>query len=247
MVHLPQRSEALVLRHTSYGESDLILTLFTAEHGLQKGFAKSAKKSRKRFGAVLEPFTKAIFQWKKGRGDFWLLLDAELVTSHLGLRSDLHRLALASYGVELISLLLEEGESHQIIYELLCSFLSYLEQGGNDLTARLLFELRLIYLLGYMPHLLHCSECLKIFDNELVRFDANRGGSLCLDCAGLVGIPVELGTIGSLARSLKVTHRQFEGFSFGSKTLQQSGQILNQVLQQVLPREPKSLKFLSQL
>ena len=225
----------------------MILTLFTAEYGLQKGFAKSAKKSRKRFGAVLEPFTKAIFQWKKGRGALWLLQDAELITSHLGLRTDFQRLSLASYGVELICLLLEEGEAQQIIYEMLCSFLEYLERGGNELIARTLFELRLIYLLGYMPHLLHCSECLKIFDAELIRFDANRGGSLCLDCAGSVGMPVELGTIGSLARSLKVSHRQFEGFSFGSITLQQSGQILTQVLQNVLPREPKSLKFLSPL
>ncbi len=225
----------------------MILTLFTAQYGLQKGFAKSARNSRKRFGAVLEPFTKAIFQWKKGRGALWLLQDAELITSHLGLRTDFQRLSLASYGVELICLLLEEGEAQQIIYEMLCSFLEYLERGGNELIARTLFELRLIYLLGYMPHLLHCSECLKIFDAELIRFDANRGGSLCLDCAGSVGMPVELGTIGSLARSLKVSHRQFEGFSFGSITLQQSGQILTQVLQNVLPREPKSLKFLSPL
>ncbi|MDX2480913.1 MAG: DNA repair protein RecO [Desulfuromusa sp.] len=247
MVHLSQRCEALVLRHTNYGEADIILTLFTATYGLQKGFAKSARKSRKRFGAVLEPFTQAVFQWKKGRGSFWLLQEAELVTPRFGLRSDLQRLALASYGVELVGLLLQEGEPHQLIYELLCSFLDYLEQGGDELSARLLFELRLIYLLGYMPHLLHCSECLKIFENELIRFDANRGGSLCLDCAGSAGLVVDLGTIGSLARSLKVAHRQFEGFSFGPKTLQQAGLILSQVLQQILPREPKSLKFLSQL
>ncbi|MDA3902356.1 MAG: DNA repair protein RecO [Desulfuromusa sp.] len=247
MVHLPQRSEALVLRRTNYGESDIILTLFTATYGLQKGFAKSARKSRKRFGAVLEPFTQAVFQWKKGRGSFWLLQEAELVTLRFGLRSDLQRLALASYGVELVGLLLQEGEPQQLIYELLCSFLDYLEQGGDEFSARLLFELRLIYLLGYMPHLLHCSECLKIFANELIRFDANRGGSLCLDCAGSGGISVDLGTIGSLARSLKVAHRQFSGFSFGPKTLHQAGLILSQVLQQILPREPRSLKFLSQL
>lgn len=247
MTYLSQCCEALVLHHIDYGESDQILTLFTSEYGLQKGFAKAARKSRKRFGATLEPFTQAVFQWKNGKGAFWLLQDAELITSRLGLRDDLQRLALASYGVELVILLLEEGEAHQLIYELLCSFLDYLEQGGDGSIARLLFELRLIYLLGYMPHLLHCSACLKIFDRELIRFDTNLGGSLCLDCAGPAGISVDLGTVGSLARSLKVVHRQFEGFHFGQKTLQEAGLILTQVLQQILPREPKSLKFLSQL
>ena len=247
MSHLPQRCEALVLRHTNYGESDQILTLFTAEYGLQKGFAKAARKSRKRFGATLEPFTQAVFHWKTGKGAFWLLQDAELITARLGLRNDLQRLALASYGTELVTLLLEEEEAHQLIYELLCSFLDFLDQGGDGLIAKLLFELRLIYLLGYMPHLLHCSECLRIFDHEHIRFDSNRGGSLCLDCAGSVGLTIDLATMGSLARTLKVAHRQFDGFRFGQKTLQEAELILRQVLQQILPREPKSLKFLSQL
>jgi DNA repair protein RecO (recombination protein O) len=245
MVSYLQSCEALVLRHTNYGESDAIISLFTAEYGLQNGFAKAARKSRKRFGAVLDPFTQAIFQWKIGRGNLWLLQSAELMTQRIGLRNDLQRLALASYGVELVSLLLDEGQSHPLIYELLCSFLDFLEKGGNALSARLLFELRLIYLLGYMPHLLHCSECLKIFENETIRFDATRGGSLCLDCAGNSGIPIALGTLGSLARSLNVSHQQFDGFLFGQLTLQEAGCVLYQVLQQVLPREPKSLKLLS--
>ena len=247
MVKFHKSCEAVVLRHTNYGESDRILTLFTAEFGLQKGFAKAARKSRKRFGATLEPFTQAIFQWKKGKGAFWLLQDAELISSRLGLRDDLKTLALASYGVELVVLLLEEEEAHQLIYELLCSFLDYLEQGGDGLIAKLLFELRLIYLLGYMPHLLHCSECLKIFNHELIRSDSNRGGSLCLDCAGSTGLAIDIATMGSLARTLKVAHRQFEGFHFSQKTLQEAELILSQVLQQILPREPKSLKFFSQL
>lgn len=245
MGHLPKRCEALVLRYTDYSESDRILTLFSAEYGLHKGFAKSARKSRKRFGATLEPFTQAIFHWREGKGTFWSLEEAELINSRLGLRTDFQLLALASYGVELIELLLEEGEPHQMIYEMLCRFLDYLNQGGDGDIARLLFELRLIYLLGYMPHLLHCSLCLKIFNNETIRFDASRGGSLCLDCAGSSGVAVGLGTVGSLSKSLKVTHDQFYGFQFGEKTLYEAHLILRQVLQLILPREPKSLKFLT--
>jgi len=239
------RCDALVMRHVDYGEADRILSLMTAEHGLQKGFARSARKSIKRFGAALEPFCQVVVHWRQGKGGLWSLQELELLDARTGLRTDLERLALASYGIELLELLLEEGEPQPQIYELLCGFLDYLNGGGDGAVARLLLELRLVYLLGYVPHLLHCSECLKIFTaDEPVRFDAGRGGSLCLQCAGPAGLAVGLGTIGTLARSLKVGHQQFAGFRFGPQTCSEAGAMLSQVLARVLPREPKSLKFL---
>ena len=241
------RCEALVLRHLDYAEADRIVSFFTADAGLQKGYARAARKSRKRFGPSLEPFSQVIVHWQAGKGALWSLQETELLNSRTGLRTDLHRLALASYGVELVELLVEEAEPHPLIFELLCHFLDYLDQGGDLEVARLLFELRLVYLLGYIPHLLHCSECLKIFSAEPVRFDATRGGSLCLKCSGSSGLSVDLKTIGSLARSLNVSHRQFSGFKFSEITQQDAGRMLAQVLAQVLPREPKSLKFLQQI
>lgn len=241
------RCEGVVLRHINYAEADRIVTIFTAERGAQKGFARGARASRKRFGPALEPFTQAVFYWRQGKGDLWSLQEADLINLRSGLRTDLDRLALAGYGVELIEILVGDGEDHQQIYELLCSYLDYLDQGGGLAVARLLFELRLVYLLGYVPHLLHCSECLKIFDNEAIRFDFRRGGSLCLDCSDDTGLTVGLGSIGTLARSLRVSHRQFDGFKLGETTIRDAGLLLNQVLQQILPREPHSLKFLSGL
>lgn len=188
-----------------------------------------------------------MFQWRKGQGDLWQLQDAELITPRSGLRSNLDRLALAAYGVELVELLAADAEDHQRIYELLCSYLDYLEGGGDFAVARLLFELRLVYLLGYIPHLLHCSDCLKIFANEPVRFDSRRGGCLCCNCAGVDDLEVGLGSIGTLARSLRISHQQFNGFKLGSTTIRDAHMLLSDVLRQLLPREPNSLKFLARL
>lgn len=241
------QSEALVLRYTDYGEADRILSLLTVDRGVLKGFARAARKSRKRFGVTVEPFTRAVFGWKQGRGDLLLLQEADLIDAHFGLRKDIKSLALASYGVELVELLLEEGESFREVYELLAAFLHFLDQGGEAKTARLLLELRLVALLGYLPHLLHCSECLRIFKDEKIRFDAQRGGSLCLACAGSSAHQIGLGTVGSLSRTLTVAHDRFEGFQFGDTTSREALFALEQVLNQILPREIKSLKFLTQL
>ncbi len=238
------RCQALVLRHIDYGEADRIVSLLTAEQGLQKAFARAARKSRKRFGAMLEPFSQIIVHYRSGRGSLWSLQETELLDSRTGLRQDLQRLGLASYGVELVELLLEEAQPQPQIFQLLCSYLDFLAQGGDGEVARLLYELRLVYLLGYIPHFLHCSLCLKIFSDEAIRFDAARGGSLCLDCAGGSGAQIGLGTIGSLARTLNISPSRFSGFRFGRQTLEEGRTILSQVLAQVLPRPPKSLRFL---
>ena len=52
-------SEAVVLRTWPLREADLIVSFFTRDYGRLKGVAKSALKSRKRFGGALEPMTLA--------------------------------------------------------------------------------------------------------------------------------------------------------------------------------------------
>jgi len=239
------RSEALVMRHIDYGETDRIVTLLTPEFGMIKGFARAARKSRKRFGVCLEPFSMILIQWRPGRNSLVSLQDAELVDARSSLRGDLQAFALACYGVELVEMLLHEGEPHPEIYQLLQAYLDYLSTNVDYPVARLLFELRLIKQLGYIPHLLHCSECFENFSTGQAAFDPERGGSLCLGCAAdRVPFRLNVGTLGSLARSLQTPTALFSGFRFGEKTLSEGSALLDLVLRQVLPRPPKSLQFL---
>lgn len=235
------------MRHIDYGEADRIVTLLTPEFGIFKGFARSARKSRKRFGVSLEPFSRIEIQWKAGRSDLCLLQDADLLDARSGLRGDLHYFALACYAVELVELLLHEGEPHPAVYHLLQAYLDFLSAGGDATIAKLLFELRLIQQLGYIPHLLHCSECFVDFTSGQAAFDVERGGSLCFACAGhSAGLELSVGTLGSLARSLQTPVTLFEGFRFGETTLSEGERLLDSVLRSVLPRVPKSLQFLQE-
>jgi DNA repair protein RecO (recombination protein O) len=241
------RSEALVMRHLNYGEADRIVTLLTPAHGMIKGFARAARKSRKRFGVGLEPFSRIEIQWRAGRSDLCLLQDAELLDARSGLRGDLQNFALACYGIELVEMLLHEGEPHPDIYQLLQAYLDCLAGGGEQSFARLLLELRLIARLGYGPHLLHCSACFEHFSAGRAAFDAERGGGLCLACAGSAPhLHCAVGTLGSLARCLRTPVGRFEGFRFGTTTLREGRELLDSVLRRILPRPLKSLAFLTE-
>ena len=52
-----KESEAIVLRTYPMREADLLVTLFTRMEGKVRGVARSAKRSRRRFGGALEPMT----------------------------------------------------------------------------------------------------------------------------------------------------------------------------------------------
>jgi len=244
----PRNSPAIVLRHGAYGESDLIVSLLTSELGVLRGYARGARKSIKRFGSALEPFSQIEIRWQPGRGELLTLLDADLIASRQGLRRSLTNLALAGYAVEVFEMLLQAGEEQPELYLLLQGYLDYLAAQGDPALARLLFDLRLVQHLGYIPHLLHCSECFIQFSEGEIAFDPARGGSLCDACAdGKSPLHVGLGTLGSLSRSLQTPIGLFDGFRLGSRTLHEGALMLSLVLESVLPRAPKSLRFLRQM
>lgn len=240
-----QSSHAIVLRQTDYGEADRIMTFFTREEGLLKGFARGARSSRKRFGAALEPFAEIHLFWKPGRGSgLPLLQEADLESLHDGLRRDLSLLTLASYGCELIEALFGEGQPHPEVYRLLKAFLGHLDQHDAGPDCRFLLELRALSLAGYIPHFLHCAECFGGLEEQLV-FDAGRGGSLCRVCAGgRGGVAVQLQTIGSMARSLLTPSDRFDGFRFSQLTLDEGFRVLADALARHLQRPLRSRAFL---
>ena len=240
--------EAIILKATDYGEADQIVHLLSSDSAILRGFARSSKKSRKRFPGSFVQFATCQFHYHSGRGELKVLTAAESLRSRTLICRDIHAFALASYGVELLELLIPADEPCPGVYALLRGFLDFLDQGGEGGTARLLFELRLVALLGYIPHLLHCSECFQVFKGaEEVFFDAGRGGALCRSCGRGRELRIGSGTVGSLARCLQVDFSLYQGFRFSPRTLQEGEQLLAEVYRSILPKEPKTLKFMAQL
>src|SRR3990172_5979436 len=92
----------VVLRTIDYGEADRIVALLTRERGKVSVFARGARSSRRRFGGALEPFTLLRLEARERRGGDLLALDSVAVERGFGaIRTDLARIACASYACEL--------------------------------------------------------------------------------------------------------------------------------------------------
>ncbi|TLM65287.1 MAG: DNA repair protein RecO [Deltaproteobacteria bacterium] len=245
----PLISSAIILRHVDYGEADRIVTVLTPDHGRLKGFARGARRSRKRFGTALEPFAEVRLHWvPRPGGELVSLREAELVSLRTGLRRDLETLALAGYGCELTEALFDEAVGFAEAFGLLRAFLDHLDAAGASAGARLLMELRLLTLAGIVPHLQHCAECHGALPEGPVGFDAGRGGSLCPGCGGAAaGLRVDRLTLGSLGRLLQTPLERFADIRLSPRTLQEGGALLADALRGHLPKPLKSAAFLAGL
>jgi DNA repair protein RecO (recombination protein O) len=236
---------AIILRCLDYGEADRIVTFLSRGQGLLKGFARSARRSRKRFGAALEPLTETVLTWSEPlRGTLLSLQEAEGGKLHLELRRDLEVIALASYGCELAAGLCPEGQPCPEIFDLVRAFLDHLDTRPAAPETRLLLELRLLCLSGYAPHLTECCRCGAPLSAETVPCDI-PGGALCALC-GRDGSSVSLSlpTLGTLARSLQTPPTLFSGFRFSPRTLRETRTLVSLLLRHHLHSLPKSLSLL---
>jgi len=243
----PQVSSAIILHHTDYGEADRIVTFLTPEHGRLKGFARAARKSRKRFGAALEPCAEVQLHWSaRGSGDLVSLRDAELVDLHSGLRRDLETLTLAGYGCELSDVLFDESGVGVEVFQLLQAFLNHLDKAGYSVEARLLLEIRMLLVAGYQPHLQHCADCFGPLPEGPVGFSAALDGSLCPGCdSGRTTLKVDRMTLGTLGRIMQTPLTRFADFKLSPLSRREGQLLLNDALRCHLQRPLKSLEFLN--
>jgi DNA repair protein RecO (recombination protein O) len=172
-------SEAVVLRGWPVHEADLIVSFFTRDFGKLRGVAKSALKSRKRFGGALEPMTVARAWFaEKPKQDLVRLDQLEIVSSPLVRPVDATRLAVLSFYAEVLDEALPEHDPHETIFRLIVSVLEQttVECPWMPLTY---FTLWMTRLMGLLPDLAHCTVCGEALDAAEVFFSFHADGLFC--------------------------------------------------------------------
>jgi DNA repair protein RecO (recombination protein O) len=181
-------TEAVVLRSIRLGEADRVLHLYTEAHGRVGAVAKGVRKTMSRFGARLEPLSHVELVLHRGRGELETVTAAQLVRSHREAREDYYRFSVGMIGAEAMLRLFSEEEANERAFTALTRFLDLLDGTPHvaDLPSLdplgLAFQLKLLWLAGYLPHVSACAECGA--DGEpLVGYSTRAGGAVCTRCA----------------------------------------------------------------
>jgi DNA repair protein RecO (recombination protein O) len=177
-------SEAIVLRTWPVHEADLIVSFFTRDYGKVRGVAKSALKSRKRFGGALEPMTVAR-SWfaEKPKQDLVRLDQLEIITSPLTRPVDAARLAVLSFYAEVLEEALPERDPHEAIFRLTLSVLEQTTVAASSTVQPWMpltyFTLWITRLMGLLPDVAHCTVCGEALQADEVNFNFHADGFFC--------------------------------------------------------------------
>ena len=175
------RVEAVVLRHSNWGEADRLLGLFTREKGKLRAIAKGARKIRSRKAGHLEPFTRVALMLARAR-DLPIVTQAETLDAYLPLREDLEKTGYAAYVIELLDRFTYEEGENQPLYKLLVETLSHLVSSPSAWLPVRYYEVQLLDLLGFRPELSNCTNCHEEIQPQDQFFSAETGGVLCPRC-----------------------------------------------------------------
>jgi DNA repair protein RecO (recombination protein O) len=176
------RVDAVVLRHSDYGEADRLLTLYTRQLGKARALAKGARKIASRKAGHIEPFTHVKLQLAKGR-DMLILTQADTVDAYQPLREDLILTSHASYVLELLDRFTYEDETeNSAIFRLLTETLSRLASKIDPWIVIRYYEMRLLDHLGFRPQLFECANCRREILAEDQFFSFSAGGVICPRC-----------------------------------------------------------------
>jgi DNA repair protein RecO (recombination protein O) len=181
-------TEAIVLRSFRFAEADRVLHLYTLDRGRVGAVAKGIRRTKSRFGARLEPLSHVEVTLHEGRGELHTVTGVELLRPHRAAREDSYRLGVGLVGLEAMLRLFTEQEANPRAFSALARFLDVLDElprgaGRPALDPlALAFQLKLLWLSGYLPHLTSCAECGDA-EAPLIGYSPKAGGAVCAACS----------------------------------------------------------------
>jgi DNA repair protein RecO (recombination protein O) len=240
-------TEAIIIGSINLGEADKLVTFFSLDRGKLRGVARNARKSFRRFGAGLEPFTRSRLRLHEREHQELIRIEAaDIVSQHFEIAGDLARTAAGSVILELVREVVPEGERNAQAFLVLAHVLHLLNGGADPLFLLRIFEIRFLSLLGFQPRLDRCLSCGCASDRQMV-FVGMKGGVVCPDCLASSGeqrILLSAGAIGFYYHSLRMDLDKLTRLKPSAEILRELEEAFSSHTLHILGKRLRSTEFL---
>lgn len=174
--------KGLVVRESPQGDNDKLLTLVTEELGRVVVIGKGVKSLKSKHMPATQCFSYSSFIIRKTNKYFYIA-DSEPIESFFGLRSDINKLALASYICDIANDLSLEGTPDVDLLRLTLNTLYAVSNKPAETMPKIkaAYEFRSACIAGFSPDLSGCCMCAKKTANPMY-LDVMNGRLICQDC-----------------------------------------------------------------
>lgn len=178
------KTEAVVLHKIKFGDSSIIVTLFTKDYGKIIAIVKGGRNPKSKLGLVVDIFNYLqIVFYKKDSREIQLISSADMNSHFPNLKSNFDSISYAQAILELVKNLTIEYEVNLKLFNGLIRILSLMEE-SKELAVILFSRFFMFFLteLGYQLQLEKCSQCGK---KQLQKSELSYNyelGIFCNDC-----------------------------------------------------------------
>jgi len=182
-------TRALLLRRVEYGESDLVLALFTEKLGRVSALARGARRSAKRFGGSLEAMhTLSVRCDDREHTELLVLRESQIVIPRSSLVSDLERMLTAGRALAWVRRAAPPRTPEPEVWETLEKLLDRLSDRTDSIPSAVHLAAAGLGLLAAFGWGLDFSQCVRCGKpcpaGSPAMLDATRGGLVCRACGG---------------------------------------------------------------
>ncbi len=194
-----RKATGILIKRVNFRETSLLVTFFTKEFGKIKGIIKGVRKDPKKISSNLSlcSLNEVVF-YEKRNSELNLISQCDLMKDFSFLRTDMQKVSLASYILELVDTVMPLHDPNIEIFNLIISSLKSMKTGDLE-KVLYCFQVKVLSLSGFKPHLDACITCKNKIHGE-AHFSIYLGGLICSDCKSkdMNASPVLKGTINSL-------------------------------------------------
>jgi DNA repair protein RecO (recombination protein O) len=175
-------TQGIVIKSFDFRETSRIVTFYTKSHGKVKGVLKGIRKDSRKFGSSVDKFTvNDIVYYQYSRSDLHLVSQCDLVQFYFSIRADYRRTMAANYMLELVDTVMPAEQPNKKIYHLMLDYLKGLEAANDADKLVHIFQIKVLSLSGFRPHIDACLKCRKEIRGK-ARFSLKSGGLICERC-----------------------------------------------------------------
>lgn len=202
------KTVAITLKSRKWGDADRIVTFYTKQCGKIRGVARGARRLKSRMGAALEPLTLCDLNLFEKSGDsLFRVSQVDLIEPFVQFRENLTLMAAAARMVNVVAAVTPDGDPDPELFETLEQGLYSVRSSDDPGLTALLFQIRLLGLIGFRPQTDHCAACGMTSVIQEPQFSPASGGLVCASCAArqrFPCLPLSRGSLAFLQQALRL-------------------------------------------